>query len=145
RSSRRGRYTAGRLAGKEDVHSRQEPRDIPSYVHEEGVDPERDTETLAEITCEVHTARWSGVPFTLRSGKAMMERCAEIVVTFKPVRHIPDGLTGQPTDGGILRFVLGPDQIDLVLNVNGGDDPFALRRDVLTSNLGKGTLLAYTE
>lgn len=145
RSSRRGRYTAGRLAVKDDVHTRQEPRDVPSYVHEEGVDPDRDTETLAEITCEVHTARWSGVPFTLRSGKAMTERCAEIVVTFKPVRHIPDGLTGQPTDGGILRFVLGPDQIDLVLNVNGGDDPFALRRDVLSSNLGKGTLLAYTE
>lgn len=139
RSSRRGRYTAGRLGTKTDA------RDVPSYVEEDGVDPDRDTETLAEITCEVHTARWSGVPFTLRSGKAMKERCAEIIVTFKPVRHIPDGLTGQPADGGILRFVLGPDQIDLVLNVNGGDDPFALRRDVLTSNLGKGTLLAYTE
>jgi glucose-6-phosphate 1-dehydrogenase len=145
RSSRRGRYTAGRLAVKDDVHKRQQARDIPSYVEEDGVDPARDTETLAEITCEVHTARWSGVPFTLRSGKAMSERCAEIIVTFKPVRHIPDGLTGQPSDGGILRFVLGPDQIDLVLNVNGGNDPFALRRDVLTSNLGKGTLLAYTE
>ncbi|HTN55062.1 MAG TPA: glucose-6-phosphate dehydrogenase [Microbacterium sp.] len=145
RSSRRGRYTAGRLAVKDDLHTVPVPRDVPSYVQEDGVDPARDTETLAEITCEVHTARWSGVPFTLRSGKAMKERCAEIIVTFKPVRHIPDGLTGQPSDGGILRFVLGPDQIDLVLNVNGGNDPFALRRDVLTSNLGKGTLLAYTE
>ncbi|MFC5433159.1 glucose-6-phosphate dehydrogenase [Microbacterium suwonense] len=145
RSSRRGRYTAGRLAVKDDVHKVQEARDVPSYVEEEGVDPSRDTETLAEITCEVHTARWAGVPFTLRSGKAMKERTAEIVVTFKPVRHIPDGLTERPADGGVLRFVLGPDQIDLVLNVNGGDDPFALRRDVLSSNLGKGTLLAYTE
>jgi len=139
RSSRRGRYTAGRIGAQTDA------RDVPSYVEEDGVDAARDTETLAEITCEVHTARWSGVPFTLRSGKAMKERRAEIIVTFKPVRHIPDGLTGKPTDGGILRFVLGPDQIDLVLNVNGGNDPFALRRDVLTSNLGKGTLLAYTE
>ncbi|GAA3936958.1 glucose-6-phosphate dehydrogenase [Microbacterium soli] len=139
RSSRRARYTAGHLGAKTDA------RDVPSYVDEDGVDPARDTETLAEITCEVHTARWSGVPFTLRSGKAMTERCAEIIVTFKPVRHIPDGLTGQPSDGGVLRFVLGPDQIDLVLNVNGGDDPFALRRDVLSSALGKGTLLAYTE
>jgi glucose-6-phosphate 1-dehydrogenase len=139
RSSRRARYTAGRIGTKSDG------REVPSYVDEDGVDASRDTETLAEITCEVHTARWAGVPFTLRSGKAMKDRCAEIVVTFKPVRHIPEGLTGRPADGGILRFALGPDRIDLELNVNGGDDPFALHRDVLSSKLGKGTLLAYTE
>lgn len=134
-ASRRGRYTAGTLDG--------EP--IPSYVDEDGVDPHRNTETLAEIVCEVHTARWAGVPFTLRSGKALKQRHAEIVVTFRPVRHVPEGLTGAPDDGGKLRFVLGPDQIDLELNVNGGDDPFALRRSTLTAELGEGTLLAYTE
>ncbi|MFE6734839.1 glucose-6-phosphate dehydrogenase [Microbacterium sp. NPDC057650] len=139
RSSRRGRYTAGTIGDKEHR------RDVPSYVDEEGVDPDLDTETLAEITCEVRTARWAGVPFTLRSGKALADRHAEIVVTFRPVRHIPEGLTGKPDDGGVLRFVLGPDRIDLELNVNGGDDPFALRRDVLSTKLGKGTLLAYTE
>jgi len=134
-STRRARYTAG--TGDDGA--------VPAYTEEEGVDPSRDTETLAEITCEVQTARWAGVPFTLRSGKALGERCAEIVVTFRPVRHIPGGLTGTPTDGGVLRFTLGPDRIELELNVNGGDDPFALRRDVLSTELGKGTLLAYTE
>ena len=134
-STRRARYTAGT----------SDDRSVPSYADEEGVDPARGTETLAEITCEVDTARWAGVPFTLRSGKALGERCAEIVVTFRPVRHIPGGLTGMPTDGGVLRFSLGPDRIELELNVNGGDDPFALRRDVLSTGLGKGTLLAYTE
>ncbi|KJL36908.1 glucose-6-phosphate dehydrogenase [Microbacterium azadirachtae] len=134
-STRRARYTSGT----------SDDRPVPSYSDEEGVDPARGTETLAEITCEVDTARWAGVPFTLRSGKALGERCAEIVVTFRPVRHIPGGLTGMPTDGGVLRFSLGPDRIELELNVNGGDDPFALRRDVLSTGLGKGTLLAYTE
>ncbi|MBS1907185.1 MAG: glucose-6-phosphate dehydrogenase [Actinobacteria bacterium] len=134
-STRRARYTAGT----------SDDRPVPSYADEEGVDPSRGTETLAEITCEVQTARWAGVPFTLRSGKALAERRAEIVVTFRPVRHLPGGLTGTPPDGGVLRFTLGPDRIDLELNVNGGDDPFALRRDVLSTPLGKGTLLAYTE
>ncbi|MDQ4213443.1 glucose-6-phosphate dehydrogenase [Microbacterium capsulatum] len=134
-STRRARYTAGRSGD----------RPVPAYTDEEGVDPSRETETLAEITCEVNTARWAGVPFTLRSGKALAERRAEIVVTFRPVRHLPEGLTGTPTDGGVLRFTLGPDRIDLELNVNGGDDPFALRRDVLSTPLGEGTLLAYTE
>ncbi|MBS1675210.1 MAG: glucose-6-phosphate dehydrogenase [Actinobacteria bacterium] len=135
RSTRRARYGAGKSEG----------RPVPAYVDEDGVDASRGTETLAEITCEVQTARWAGVPFILRSGKALAERRAEVVITFRPVRHIPGGLTGTPSDGGVLRFTLGPDRIDLELNVNGGDDPFALRRDVLSTPLGQGTLLAYTE
>ena len=119
--------------------------ETPIYTDEDGVDPSRNTETLAEITCEVQTARWAGVPFTLRSGKALAGRRAEIVVTFRRVRHLPGGFTGLPTDGGVLRFTLGPDRIDLELNVNGGDDPFALRRETLSTPLGEGTLLAYTE
>jgi glucose-6-phosphate 1-dehydrogenase len=135
RASRRARYTAGTIDG----------RRLPSYVDEEGVDPSLDTETLAEIVCEVRTSRWTGVPFTLRSGKALGEKLAQIVVTLRPVRHIPDGLSGKPADGGVLRIGLSPDRIELELNVNGGDDPFALRREVLSTKLGRSTLLAYTE
>ena len=135
RNSRRARYTAGTIGDRE----------LPSYVDEDGVDPARETETLSEIVCEVRTSRWAGVPFTLRSGKALGEKLAEIVVRFRPVRHIPDGLTGQPDDGGMLRIGLSPDRIELVLNVNGGDDPFALRRETLSTKIGKSTLLAYTE
>jgi len=135
RASRRARYTAGTIDG----------RPLPSYVDEEGVDPSLDTETLAEIVCEVRTSRWTGVPFTLRSGKALGEKKAQIVVTLRPVRHIPEGLSGKPADGGVLRIGLSPDRIELELNVNGGDDPFALRREVLSTKLGRSTLLAYTE
>lgn len=134
-ASRRARYTAGRIG----------ERELPSYVDEPGVDPDRETETLAEIVCEVRTARWRGVPFTLRSGKALGEDRAEIVVRFSPVRHIPDGLTGEPSDGGVLRFSLGPDAMWLEMNVNGRDDPFALRRETLSLELGEGGVRAYTE
>lgn len=133
-SSRRARYTAGRAGGEE----------LPSYVDEPGVDPTRDTETLAEVTFEVRTARWTGVPFTLRSGKAIGEPRDEIVVVFRPVRHLPAGLTGT-AEGAVLRFELGPDRMSLELNVNGSDDPFALRRANLSADLGEGTLRAYAE
>ena len=133
--SRRARYTAGRIGD----------RRIPSYVDEEGVDAARTTETLAEFTCEVRTAQWAGVPFTLRSGKALGADLAEIVVTLRPVRHLPDGFTGRPADGGVLRFSLGPDTLSLELNVNGGDDPFALHRDIATVDLGEGRIHAYTQ
>jgi len=135
RSSRRARYTAGRIGDRE----------LPSYVDEPGVDPDRQTETLAEITCEVRTARWAGVPFTLRSGKAHGADRAEIVVTLRPVRHLPDGLRGRPSDGGVLRFSLGPDAMALELHLNRTDDPFVLSRETLSIDLGEGELRAYAE
>lgn len=133
-ASRRAIYTAGTIAG----------RPVPSYVDEDGVDPARHTETLAELTCEVRNARWQGVPFTLRSGKALAARDAEIIVRFRPVRHLPAGFTGD-ADGSVLRFTLGPDRMSLELNVNGADDPFRLEKTVLTADLGDGALKAYGE
>lgn len=39
---------------------------MPSYADEEGVDPGRRTETLAEMDLEVASRRWSGVVAALR-------------------------------------------------------------------------------
>lgn len=132
--SHRARYTSGVIG----------ERTLPSYVDEEGVDADRDTETLAEVTFGVNTARWAGVPFTLRSGKALGDPRREVVIHFKPVRHVPDGFTGK-ADGAVLRFNLGPDQMSLDVNVNGGEDPFALHRVSLDADLGEGNLKAYAE
>lgn len=134
RFSHRARYTAGTAGGQK----------LPAYVDEPGVDPARQTETLAEITCEVRTARWAGVPFTLRSGKALGAKVAEIEVTMRPVRHLPVGFTGDAS-GTVLRFALGPDRLSLELSVNGGEDPFALHRATLDAELGLGLQRAYVE
>jgi glucose-6-phosphate 1-dehydrogenase len=134
RSSRRARYTAGDVGGEQ----------LPSYAEEPGVDPARETETLAEATFEVRTSRWAGVPFTLRSGKAIGRPKTEIVLTFRPVRHLPAGFSGD-APGSELRFSLGPDAIALALNVNGGEDPFALERQTIEAPLGEGALRAYAE
>lgn len=133
-SSRRARYTAGQ----------GESGPMPSYALEPGVDPSRETETLAEATFEVATARWAGVPFTLRSGKALPHRHAEVVLTFRPVRLLSEGFVGG-APGSVLRFTLGPDVIALELNVNGGDDPFRLERDTLVAQIGDRTLDPYAE
>ena len=133
-SSRRARYTAGSVGGAEK----------PSYVDEPGVNADRRTETLAEATFEVRNARWAGTPFRLRSGKALGTPATEIVVRFRPVRHLPTGLTGS-SDGAVLRFSLGPDRISLELNLNAADDPFELERAALSADLGEGALKAYAE
>ncbi|MCS0499285.1 glucose-6-phosphate dehydrogenase [Protaetiibacter mangrovi] len=134
RHSRRARYTAGSIDG----------RQLPSYVDEDGVDPANRTETLAELVCEVRTARWVGVPFTLRSGKALADPATEIVVRLRPVRHLPAGMTGDPA-GAVLRFSLGPDRLSVAINVNGGEDPFELHRAELEAELGLGAQRAYAE
>ncbi|HEX7202068.1 MAG TPA: glucose-6-phosphate dehydrogenase, partial [Arthrobacter sp.] len=80
----RARYTAGQAGGK----------DVPDYAREEGVDAGRGTETLAEIQVNIDNWRWNGVPFILRSGKALGAKRKEAVVTFRPVPHLPRGFTG---------------------------------------------------
>src|SRR6185436_15977017 len=83
-SSRRAYYTAGQIGD----------RRLPGYADEPGVDPARQTETLAELVLAVDTWRWAGVPFRLRSGKALADRRKEAVITFRQPPRVPDGLHG---------------------------------------------------
>ena len=133
-ASRRARYTAGSV----------NDRDYPSYTDEKGVDPARDTETLAEVTVQVDTWRWSGVPFTLRSGKALAERRREIVVRFKPANHVPTGFSGR-TDPTVLRLFLAPDEMSLAININGSGDPHELERMMFEAAFDPGQFGAYGE
>jgi Glucose-6-phosphate 1-dehydrogenase len=133
-SSRRGRYLAGEIDGAK----------LPAYTKEAGVDPSRQTETLAEVTFGIENWRWAGVPFTLRSGKALGVHRREIVITFKPAQHVPRGLHGslKPT---VLRLQLAPDAMSLELNINGPGDPHQIDRSVLNADFGPGQLQAYGE
>ncbi|MGZ0712379.1 glucose-6-phosphate dehydrogenase (plasmid) [Coraliomargarita sp. W4R53] len=133
-NSRRARYTAGNINGRE----------LPSYVDEGGVDVSRSTETLAEVTFEVATHRWAGVPFTLRSGKGLGEKCSEIVVRFRQVSLLPTGFDGS-IEPSVLRLALGPDTMSLELNLNGPGDPFHLDRAHLEASFGEGARRAYSE
>ncbi len=133
-SSRRARYGAGAIDG----------RKLPAYVDEAGVDPSRATETLAEITLAIDNWRWAGVPFILRSGKALGDAVQEILVTFREVPHLPTGLTGAAGPSQ-LRISMKPAHVDLDLVINGEGDPFTLDRVVLHTELGAGELSAYGE
>ncbi|HSK95780.1 MAG TPA: glucose-6-phosphate dehydrogenase, partial [Euzebyales bacterium] len=77
RSTVRARYTAGRIGDRE----------VPDYAAERGVDPQRETETFAQMTLAVGNWRWAGVPFTLRTGKAQGADRAEVVIHLRRVPH----------------------------------------------------------
>ena len=69
----RGQYRAG-VVGNADVAAY---RDAP-YV-----DAASTTETYVALRLRVETPRWAGVPFYLRTGKALGATRAEVAITFK--------------------------------------------------------------
>lgn len=133
-ASRRARYTAGRIGDRE----------VPDYAQEEGVDPDLRTETLAELVVEIRNQRWAGVPFLLRSGKALGVAHKEITVTFREPAHIPDGLRdcGAP-DRLVLQ--LRPGAVTLDVSVNAEGDPFDLEQAQLHTTLGQPRMRPYGE
>jgi glucose-6-phosphate 1-dehydrogenase len=131
RDTVRGRYTAGTVDG----------RRLPDYTSEEGVDPARGTETYAEYTVTIDHPRWAGVPFRLRSGKAMGADRHEVALRFKPVPHLAFAAEDPPPD--VLRLRLEPDGISLELNLNGAGDPFDLERRALEIEIPPRQLSAY--
>jgi glucose-6-phosphate 1-dehydrogenase len=132
--SRRARYTAGTIGR----------RKLPAYTSETGVDRARGTETLAELTVAIDNWRWAGVPFVLRSGKAIGEPRQEVVFTFRDVPHLPTGFEG-PSRQAQLRIGIRPATLSLDLVTNGREDPFDLEWDTLDAEFGPSELSAYGE
>ncbi len=133
-ASRRARYTAGTVDGRE----------IPDYASEGGVDPSRQTETLAELIVEVDAPRWRGVPITLRSGKAIGRPSTEVRLVLRPVDDRPQGLSGDLPPAAI-RISLSPERLAVDLDINGEGDPFDLERVTLDVDFAGGQLTAYGE
>jgi glucose-6-phosphate 1-dehydrogenase len=53
------------------------------YRQTDRVNPNSSTETYAALKIQIDNWRWSGVPFYLRTGKALTTRASEIVIVFR--------------------------------------------------------------
>ncbi len=53
------------------------------YLEEEHVAPDSDTESFVALKMAIDNPRWRGVPFYLKTGKALEEKRAEIIIRFK--------------------------------------------------------------
>jgi glucose-6-phosphate 1-dehydrogenase len=56
---------------------------LPGYLDDTTVPKGSVTPTFAAVAMFINNARWDGVPFLLKAGKALHKRCAEIRVQFK--------------------------------------------------------------
>jgi glucose-6-phosphate 1-dehydrogenase len=103
----RGQYAAGRIDGEEMADYRASP----------GVAADSLTETSVAMRLRIDNWRWAGVPFYLRTGKALAARKTEIAIKFKqapfalfrdtPVDRLAQNflvLRIQPDEGVALQF-----------------------------------------
>ena len=132
RDTVRARYDAGAIDGKT----------VPAYVDEPGVDPARGTETFAQVTLRVDNERWDGVPFTLRSGKALAKNRREISIRLKPAPRPLFRESPEPAPN-VLYFEVEPDRMGLQVNINGAGDPFDLERADMVASFAPQELPAY--
>ncbi|MCI4345227.1 MAG: glucose-6-phosphate dehydrogenase [Thermoplasmata archaeon] len=96
-----GQYAAGRIDN--------EP--VPGYREEPGVDPRSRTETFVALALQVHSWRWHGTPFFLRTGKRLGGKVTQIVVRFRepPVWFFPERSTAD-IHANRLTITLQPDE-----------------------------------
>ena len=107
RNVARGQYGAGKVDGEDMLAYRLAPNVARDSV----------TETYIALKLMIDNWRWAGVPFYIRTGKALATRCTGVVIQFKqapfalfrdtPVERLtPNDLTLhiQPFEGVTLRF-----------------------------------------
>ena len=84
------------------VHAQYE-----GYLGEKGVPPDSRTPTYAAVRMDVDNWRWQGVPFFLRSGKALDAKRTEIMIQFKRPPHL---MFQQEISPNILAIQIQPDE-----------------------------------
>ena len=107
RNSVRGQYLGGIIDGVE----------IPDYRKTEDVKPDSTSETFVALKLTIDNWRWAGVPFYLRTGKALGIKRTEVAIKFKeapfamfrctPVDRLSQNylvISVEPTEGISLQF-----------------------------------------
>ena len=80
------------------------------YRQAEGVPPDSQTATFAALKLQIDNWRWQGVPFYLRSGKAMSCRTSQIVIQFRepPIMMFREGQRTRTCDANRLVIQIQP-------------------------------------
>ncbi|HEY9054369.1 MAG TPA: glucose-6-phosphate dehydrogenase, partial [Rectinemataceae bacterium] len=101
-NSRRGQYARGTDAAG---------RPVQAYAEEERVRPGSTTETYAALRLELNNWRFSGVPITLRTGKAFARKFSQIDVRFRrPPAALYAARCGEELLDNCLTIRIQPDE-----------------------------------
>jgi glucose-6-phosphate 1-dehydrogenase len=140
---------------------------VPSYRQEEKVPQTSLTETFVAARFEIDNWRWHGVPFYLRTGKALATSFTEINIVFKRPPSVLFSVGGdeqlrrntlririQPAEGISLKFnakVPGESEsepVDMAFSYKSGFDhylPEAYERLIVDAIVGESTLFTRSD
>ncbi|UTF60433.1 glucose-6-phosphate dehydrogenase [Gilvimarinus sp. DA14] len=103
----RGQYVAGEMGGKQ----------VQGYLDELGKDS--NTETFVAIRAHIDNWRWSNVPFYLRTGKRLKQRCAEIIIQYKtPTHHIYPDSAGAMIPNRLVIQLQPDERVQMIVTSN---------------------------
>ncbi len=82
------------------------------YASLDGVAPGTQTPTFAALRLYIDNWRWKGVPFYLRSGKALAEKSTEIIIQFQRPPHLMFDFIERSTDftANLIAMCIQPDE-----------------------------------
>ena len=81
------------------------------YLGEKDVPPDSATPVFAALRLYVDNWRWQGVPFYLRTGKALADKVTEIVIQFRSPPHVMFSAGhGEALSPNVLSLCLQPDE-----------------------------------
>jgi glucose-6-phosphate 1-dehydrogenase len=105
----RGQYTAGNVVGEA----------LKAYRDEQKVNRKSNVETFVALKLFIDNWRWAGVPFYLRTGKALPISASEVRVQFKPTPNVLFAAQcGPRLDANALTLRLQPNE-GISLRYNG--------------------------
>ena len=99
------------------------------YLDETGVPPESRTATYAAMRLDIDNWRWQGVPFYLRSGKALDSKKTEVLIQFRRPPHLifPQGTSGDITSNTLSICVQPNEGVHLEFQAKTPDSALDLR------------------
>lgn len=145
-------------------HGTANEKELPGYLDTEGIAKDSTTPTYVAWKLEIDNWRWQGVPFYIRTGKALPTKVSEINIVFRkpPLLlfekvydqvHLPSNvltLRIQPNESISLNFDakkpgpvidVDPVQMNFSYSASFGEEPAdAYERLLLDAMLGDGTL-----
>ena len=102
RLSVRGQYTGGTIDGKK----------IKGYLKTPEVEADSTTETFVAWRVGIDNWRWQGVPFYLRTGKALANKLTEVNIVFRkpPLMLVDEGANPLQLPNNVLKLRIQPDE-----------------------------------
>lgn len=110
------------------------------YREEEGVNPNSETETFAALRLHVDNWRWKGVPFYLRSGKALSCRTTQIVIDFREPPHLlfSEGRSANPQANRLVIQIQPAEGIQIHFQSKVPDQEMSMRQSQLDFRFDAG-------